>query len=103
MPRSREQIMNEWDGVRASIADGCTHSGPRDWLEGVLDEQDHIIANLVREISRLQYFEKSAAAYRSWLDDAKRDAGYHVNVSFDDVWKDALAALRASRGERTER
>ncbi len=38
MPRSREQIMNEWDGIRAKIAAGCTNSGPRDWLEGVLDD-----------------------------------------------------------------
>ncbi len=41
MTRTREKIMREWDDIRASIAAGCTHSGPRDWLEGVLDEQDH--------------------------------------------------------------
>ncbi len=51
MPRSREQIMTEWDAIRATIAAGCDHSGPRDWLEGVLDEQDKIIADLVRRLA----------------------------------------------------
>lgn len=41
MTRTREQIMAEWDEVRAKIAAGCSHSGPRDWLEGVLDEQGY--------------------------------------------------------------
>ena len=36
--RTREQIMQEWDAVRAKIANGCTNSGPSDWLEGVLDD-----------------------------------------------------------------
>lgn len=54
MARSREQIMTEWDDVRKKIAEGCTHSGPRDWLEGVLDEQDIIIAKLVREIATMR-------------------------------------------------
>ena len=103
MPRSREKIMSEWDTVRMSLAGGCDHSGPRDWFEGVMDEQDHIIAGLVREISRLQYFEESAAARRSWTDEAKRAAGYHTNVSFDDVWRDALAALLAKRDAETVR
>ena len=56
MARSREQILTEWDGIRTKIADGCTNSGPRDWLEGVLNEQDHLIAGLVRETVRLKHF-----------------------------------------------
>lgn len=54
MSRSRDQIMTEWDAVRAKIADGCTNSGPRDWFEGVMDEQDHIIADLVRGSAKLE-------------------------------------------------
>ena len=50
MIRTREKIMREWDGVRASIAGGCTNSGPRDWLEGVLDEHDHEIDRLRRAL-----------------------------------------------------
>lgn len=48
--RTREKIMREWDDIRASIAGGCTNSGPRDWLEGVLDEHDHDIARLERAL-----------------------------------------------------
>ncbi len=100
MPRRRETILTEWDAVRAGIAAGCTHSGPRDWFEGVLDEQDHIIADLVREVARLRYYEDAFTKQRNWTDDAKRAAGYHVNVSFDDVWAEALAAVIEKRGEK---
>lgn len=46
--RTREQIMQEWDAVRYKIASGCANSGPRDWLEGVLDEYDKAIADAER-------------------------------------------------------
>lgn len=94
MPRSREQIMLEWDAIRAKIADGCTNSGPRDWFEGVMDEQDHIIADLVRETVRLKYFESCFRAHQSWNDQAKEDAGFHRNTPFDDVWAVCLKAYR---------
>jgi hypothetical protein len=97
VPRSRETIMAEWDAVRTKIAGGCTNSGPRDWFEGVMDEQDHIIADLIREVSRLRSFEDALRKHQHWNDEAKRAAGYHVNVSFDDVWADALAALLEKR------
>lgn len=103
MPRSRDQIMQEWDAVRAAIATGRTDSGPRDWLDGVLDEQDHIIAGLVRETVRLQYFEDAYRKQQQWTDEAKRAAGYHVNKSFDDVWNAALAALIEKRDALSER
>ena len=45
--------MHEWDGIRARIAGGCTNSGPRDWLEGVLDEHDHEIARLRRALKTI--------------------------------------------------
>ena len=35
-----------------------------------------------------------------WTDEAKRAAGYHVNVSFDEVWAEALAALIEKRGAK---
>jgi hypothetical protein len=36
--RTSEQLLTEWDAIRRAIADGCTHSGPRDWFEGVIEE-----------------------------------------------------------------
>lgn len=93
MSRSREQIMTEWDDIRAKIAARCDHSVPRDWLEGVMDEQDHIIADLVRRIERLSYFQDAYTKNTDWLDEAKRAAGYHVNTSFDDVWEASRLAL----------
>jgi hypothetical protein len=97
VPRSREQLLTEWDRIRAKIADGCTNSGPRDWFENVMDEQDHIIADLVRETVRLKYFEDTYHAHQRWNDQAKRDAGFHPNTSFDDVWAKALKAYLASK------
>lgn len=48
--------------------------------------------------------ERNAAYYidayqkrRDWSDDAKEAAGYHRNVSFDEVWAAALSALKASK------
>ncbi len=41
--RTRDQIMTEWDAVRAKIASGCTNDGPRLWLEGVLDDYDEAV------------------------------------------------------------
>lgn len=45
------------------------------------------------------YFVNSYKRQQEWLDEAKQAAGYHVNVSFDDVWAEALAALLARRAE----
>lgn len=58
--RSREQIMTEWDGVRRSIAEGNTSSSPRDWIEGVMDDQDGAIASLMREIVSLKETAREA-------------------------------------------
>lgn len=98
MARSRDEIMTQWVAIRDKIAGGCTHDGPRLWFEGVMDEQDNIIAGLVREMSRLKYFEDAYRSHGHWNDEAKRAAGYHVNVSFDDVWAEALAAVLEKRG-----
>ena len=46
--RTREQLMQEWDEIRVKIASGCANSGPRDWLEGVLDDYDKAIADAER-------------------------------------------------------
>lgn len=93
MARSRDEIMLEWD----KIASGYTTSSPRDWLDAVMDEQDHIISGLVREIARLRWFEDAYHARQSWLDEAKRNAGVDRNTPFDAVWADALAALIEKR------
>jgi len=47
--------------------------------------------------------EVAEIRHRQWLDDAKRAAGYHPNVSFDVVWADALAALKEKRDREANR
>lgn len=103
MARSRDQLMTEWDAIRTKIADGCNNSGPRDWFEGVMDEQDQIIAGLVREIERLKHFEDGHLARDRWFEQAKRDAGFPANTSFDDVWSKVLAGHRAWQDEKSAR
>ena len=46
---------------------------------------------------RLAELEESARRQRAWLENAKADAGYHTNESFDVVWAAALAALLRER------
>lgn len=48
---------------------------------------------------KLDDLQDSQNRRNSWLDKAKREAGYHPNVSFDEVWAEALAALKATRGD----
>ena len=62
---------------------------------------DRIIASLARQNAELEAkvksLEESERRHRSWLDDAKRAAGYTSNAIFDDVWAEALAALLKSK------
>ena len=92
MARSREQLLNEWN-----------YKNSPQWFEAVLDEQDHIIAGLVREINRLKQFEDADRKRQEWLDAAKRAAGFSTNKSFDDVWAACLSAYRAQQDEKTVR
>jgi hypothetical protein len=59
-------------------------------------DDNRIIAALARENhdlrEKVKALEESERRSRSWLDDAKRAAGFHSNVSFDDVWAKALKA-----------
>lgn len=41
-----EDLMRQWDAIRAKIAAGNRSSGPRDWFENVVDERDARIAEL---------------------------------------------------------
>lgn len=70
--RTRAEVLNEWDAIRAKIADGCTNDGPRLWLEGVLDDFDI-------EIERL----RSALA-------AEREECAKVAEARAEICKDAL-------------
>ena len=62
---------------------------------------DRIIAALARETIELREkvsrLERDAQRRSEWLDEAKRAAGAHYNTSFDDVWAEALQALREKR------
>lgn len=50
---------------------------------------------------RLSYCTERHNARTLWLDKAKREAGYEINVSFDVVWAEALAALLEKRSEHS--
>ena len=41
---------------------------------------------------RLENSEHENRMHRIWTEEAKRDAGFHRNTSFDDVWAVCLAA-----------
>ena len=62
---------------------------------------DRIIASLARQNAELEAkvasLEEDKRRRQSWMDDAKRAAGYSYNTSFDAVWADALAALLKSK------
>lgn len=54
--RTREQLLEQWDDIRAKIAGGCTNDGPRLWFEGVIDDfvgeldEAHRIARQWRDV-----------------------------------------------------
>ena len=48
-----------------------------------------------RSIRRLEYLEDTATRHRDWITQAKKDAGYHDNISFDVVWTEILAKAKA--------
>ena len=67
-------------------------------------QDDAIIASLARENIALKDkvadLEDSARRRQDWLESAKRAAGAHHNTSFDDVWAEALAALKEKRAQQ---
>lgn len=63
------------------------------------DEADRRAGAAERELADAN---DSIGKRKRWLRDAKRDAGYHDNTSFDVVWVDALAALKASKSGGTD-
>lgn len=58
------------------------------------DEADRSAGEALRKLNRAEH---ELRCRRSWINEAKRDAGAHPNTSFDDVWAEALAALKAQR------
>lgn len=59
--------------------------------EDTTKQQDEIIGRLTREV---EYLTDSQIKRIEWLMKAKREAGYADMASFDEVWKDALTALK---------
>jgi len=57
-------------------------------------ELDMELAEARRDLAQAQ---GTILKNRVWLEQAKRDAGYPDNISFDVVWHDALRALKASK------
>lgn len=53
----------------------------------VLFELNAEIINLRKENAQLR---ESDSRRKHWLDNAKEQAGYHTNTSFDVVWKETL-------------
>lgn len=71
------------------------------WANRILEKnpttiETQTIAALARENHRLKIrvedLEDTDQRRRSWLDKAKREAGFSSYVSFDDVWAKALKA-----------
>ena len=60
-------------------------------LHLTLKKQDEIIGRLTREVEELRDRQMRSD---EWIRKAKIDAGYSQSDSFDDVWKDALLALK---------
>lgn len=71
------------------------------------EDNDRVIAALARENvtlrDRVASLEDELRRRRDWIDDAKRAAGFHSNVSFDDVWAKCLATYKAQQDEKTVR
>ena len=57
-------------------------------------EADRRAGELAR---RLESEEHTNRMHRIWTDQAKIDAGFHTNTSFDDVWAACLAAYKAQQ------
>jgi hypothetical protein len=55
-------------------------------------EQDRIIGSLTREVS---YLKDLQMHHNEWNRKAKKEAGYHDNISFDIVWKETLEKAKA--------
>lgn len=61
------------------------------------DEADRRAGASERQKAHLEEGERRA---NSWLMQAKEDAGYDNNVSFDQVWEETLAKARGARAEQ---
>lgn len=62
------------------------------------DEADRKVGVLTREVEGLRESER---AHRLWTSGAKREAGFHENVSFDTVW--AVTLQKAKRHDEIVR
>ena len=60
--------------------------------EAERDEADRRAGAAERQ---MEYLKDTASRRDAWMSRAKRDAEYDDNVSFDQVWEEALKALRA--------
>lgn len=63
-------------------------------LEDTIKKQDEIIGRLTRENESLK---ESQIKRNQWLAQAKRDAGYSQDTSFDEVWANALPYLQGKK------
>lgn len=65
------------------------------------DDKDGELERAYAKIGKLSdendSLKKNERLRNDWLYKAKSDAGYNQNISFDEVWKYALFALRAGR------
>ena len=60
----------------------------------IIKQQNEIIGRLTRENEN---FQDAYIKREQWLNKAKKDAGFDMNESFDNVWKEALAAYLKSK------
>lgn len=82
--KTYDKLQEEW--IRRTLGDEVLAQIKQD-----LDEADLRAGKAERMLANER---ESAQARASWLIQAKADAGYNPNVSFDEVWTEALAALK---------
>lgn len=58
-----------------------------DEAKDIISEQDRMIGEFIREIT---WLKESEYKRKCWLEKAKKEAGYHSNISFDIVWEETL-------------
>ncbi|WP_173050016.1 hypothetical protein [Bosea sp. ANAM02] len=92
-------LLRELEGASASMPEDLANRAIETIraLAAERDEADRRAGASERQKAHLEEGERRA---NSWLMQAKEDAGYDNNVSFDQVWEETLAKARGARAEQ---
>lgn len=84
-PTLARQLLAEMDARQAAEKE----------VERLAKERDEADRRAGAAERQMESLEDAAIKRRHWLSEAKRQAGYHDNVSFDVVWAETLAKAQA--------